>query len=332
MRGGSCKLKVSVIIPYFNSVKYIDCCINSIKASSEELEEIIIVDDGSKNSYLSKFSKDSLVKIITLQKNIGRSNARNIGLIESEGDVVIFVDSDVTLKTNTIRSAKTILKEGADGVIGVITGETDANLSLYSNYKNKYMKYFLGSIDKSKKVNFVNGSFFMIIKEKALKWPSLEYYGEDSLYGKQLYENNVDLRVSKDVQIHHLKQYTLKSLLNNSYCMGNGWMYIMLSKFKLKEKRKCSTIFHAKKSQIFSILLGLLIFPSMAFFYESIHLVLFTILIGTFILNLKYFYSLRHELKYFFLSLVLLPLEYLFMGIGILYALLSYLIKPVSRI
>src|SRR5690554_6093317 len=89
--------KISIIVPYFNSHKYISKCINSILNQEFRNIELILVDDGSTdNSYelCTDFAKKDN-RIILLQKeNGGQGSARNMGLDIARGDFIGFVDSD----------------------------------------------------------------------------------------------------------------------------------------------------------------------------------------------------------------------------------------------
>ena len=89
--------QISVIIPVYNSEKYLPQCLESIVGQSYGDIEIICVNDGSKdksteilNSYAAK---DERIKIIN-QKNKGQSAARNAGLDVATGKYIAFVDSD----------------------------------------------------------------------------------------------------------------------------------------------------------------------------------------------------------------------------------------------
>ena len=91
------KYKVSIIIPCYNSKKYIERCLNSILKDKLKEKEIILINDGSTDNTLeiieeySKKNKD--IKIIN-QKNKGQSISRNNGLKEAKGKYIAFVDSD----------------------------------------------------------------------------------------------------------------------------------------------------------------------------------------------------------------------------------------------
>lgn len=90
-------IKVSIIIPMYNSENYIDKCIQSVINQTLNNIEILLVDDGSKDKTLeicNKYSSvDRRIKIIK-QENNGVSYARNIGLDFAIGEYITFVDSD----------------------------------------------------------------------------------------------------------------------------------------------------------------------------------------------------------------------------------------------
>ena len=99
------KSKVSVIVPIYNSEKYLKDCLDSIIKQSHKNLEIILVDDGSTDQsgkIADEYSKkDSRIKVIH-QKNQGQSAARNAGLKKTTGQYICFIDSDDEIKPNYI--------------------------------------------------------------------------------------------------------------------------------------------------------------------------------------------------------------------------------------
>jgi teichuronic acid biosynthesis glycosyltransferase TuaG len=90
---------VSVIIPNYNSQKYITETINSILLQSYENIEVIIVDDFSTDQSLDIIKefqlKDARVRLFSLKKNSGRpAIPRNYGIEKSKGKFIAFMDSD----------------------------------------------------------------------------------------------------------------------------------------------------------------------------------------------------------------------------------------------
>ena len=89
------KALLSIIIPMYNSERYIVRCIESLRRLKIR-KEVIVVDDGSSDgSYdiARKFASNGEIKLFH-QENKGVSEARNLGLDRCSGDVVVFVDSD----------------------------------------------------------------------------------------------------------------------------------------------------------------------------------------------------------------------------------------------
>lgn len=91
------KKKVSIIVPVYNSEKYLEKCLSSIINQTYQNIEIIIIDDGSKdNSYAICKQYAHIDKRITIdhQDNKGASSARNKGIEMATGNYLLFVDSD----------------------------------------------------------------------------------------------------------------------------------------------------------------------------------------------------------------------------------------------
>ena len=99
------KPKVSVIIPVYNTEKYLRQCLDSVIHQSLREIEIICVDDGSTDSsarILEKYrAEDARIKMIH-QGNAGLSAARNTGLRAARGEYVYFIDSDDYVETNAL--------------------------------------------------------------------------------------------------------------------------------------------------------------------------------------------------------------------------------------
>ena len=98
-------MKLSIIIPVYNTKPYLDACLQSVIGQTYQNLEILIIDDGSTDSsgaicdeYAEKNHKFKVVH----QSNRGVSVARNIGIELAQGDWVWFVDSDDIIIPNFI--------------------------------------------------------------------------------------------------------------------------------------------------------------------------------------------------------------------------------------
>lgn len=93
----SSSVLISVVIPVYNVEDYIEECLKSIEKQSFTSYEVILVDDGSKDSsvrvaqrYVDRLDNWKLVH----KENGGLSSARNAGIAEAKGEYICFVDSD----------------------------------------------------------------------------------------------------------------------------------------------------------------------------------------------------------------------------------------------
>ena len=94
---------ISIIVPVYNTEKYIEQCIHSLVNQTYQDIEIIVVNDGSsdnsENIIKTLQNTDNRIHLIT-QENQGLSGARNTGLSASHGQYIMFVDSDDWLDKN----------------------------------------------------------------------------------------------------------------------------------------------------------------------------------------------------------------------------------------
>ena len=164
--------KISVIIPVYNTDKYLRECLESVINQTLKDIEIICVNDGSTDNSLQILNeyanKDKRIHIFT-QTNSGPGLARNLGLDNAKGEYVAFVDGDDYLgSSHFYENLYNIAKEhNADAVKG-----------LYQNTQTGYINY-----DINKKIN-ENKNYFIIeytsaifkrqvIEENSLRFPDI---------------------------------------------------------------------------------------------------------------------------------------------------------------
>lgn len=103
---------ISVIVPIYNSEKYLVQCIDSILMQSYKNFELLLIDDGSTDESLQICNSyfDERIKVVSL-KHKGVANVRNEGILRSIGKYICFIDSDDILHPDFLKSMYSILKK-----------------------------------------------------------------------------------------------------------------------------------------------------------------------------------------------------------------------------
>ena len=117
--------KVSIVIPVYNTERWLARCLNSVLSQSVENLEVVCVNDGSTDNSLNILeeyaAKDSRIKVLS-QENKGQSAARNRAMREISGDYVFFVDADDYIHPQTLEILLTVAEK--TGCAAVATEET----------------------------------------------------------------------------------------------------------------------------------------------------------------------------------------------------------------
>ena len=120
--------RISVIVPVYNAVRFIDRLCSCFEAQTFEDFEVVFVDDGSADgSYellVNRLCASKLHSRVIRQPNKGVSSARNAGLDAAEGDYICFVDADDIICADYL-SALYSAAEGSDAVMAYITRNID---------------------------------------------------------------------------------------------------------------------------------------------------------------------------------------------------------------
>lgn len=119
-------MKISIIIPVYNTERYLQACLDSVLSQSFVDYEVLLIDDGSKDrsgiTCDEYAQKDNRIRVFH-KKNGGVSSARNLGLDNALGEWVYFVDSD-----------DEVLPGGLDTLVKCVSDDIDIVLAGYERY------------------------------------------------------------------------------------------------------------------------------------------------------------------------------------------------------
>ncbi|MEN2436115.1 glycosyltransferase family 2 protein [Weeksellaceae bacterium A-14] len=128
--------KISIIIPVYNSEKYLRECLDSVLAQTYSDFEVLLIDDGSTDAsgkICEEYAfKDARFKVFH-KRNGGVSAARNLGLDYAKGEWIAFVDSDDKVLENYLVD-----------LVKYIDEETDLIIQGFQKIKKNTIKYDIG--------------------------------------------------------------------------------------------------------------------------------------------------------------------------------------------
>lgn len=195
-------MKVSVIIPTYNSAKYVTEAIDSVLAQTYKNYEIIVIDDGSTDNtkeLLKSYKKK--IKYI-YQENKGQAWARNTGIKKAKGELIAFLDADDVWLAKKLELQVPLFK---DKEIGLVYGDIalfgdKTNLKLIHNNDFKRGYIFKDLI----KDNFICISTTIIRKDVldmvGLFNSKIRYVEDLELWLRVVYKNKIDYTPEKVVK------------------------------------------------------------------------------------------------------------------------------------
>ncbi len=184
---------VSVIVPVYETEKYVRRAVESICNQTYDNLEVILVNDGSPDNSeeicLELAREDNRVKYY-YQENAGVASARNLGLSKADGEYVLFCDSDDEWKENLLElTVKEMQESGYDMVrfsfesrASELIMSDDLPEKVYSQ-KELFLEYFSNSIIYRNISSSCFGVFrLQIIKENRLQFDERLKHGEDGKF------------------------------------------------------------------------------------------------------------------------------------------------------
>lgn len=133
--------KISAIVPAYNEEKRIRTVLTILKKCTS-ISEIICVNDGSRDKTAAIAKSIAGVKVIDFQKNYGKSYAISQGVLQAKGDIILFIDADLTgLKEAYINELLTPLSQKQyDASIGYRAGALDKYMFMPLSGERAYFK------------------------------------------------------------------------------------------------------------------------------------------------------------------------------------------------
>ncbi len=322
---------ISVVIPAYNPGPELTECLNPLERVAYPGLEVLVVDDGSS----VPVAVTEPFRTIRLEENRGPAAARNAGAAAARGEIVLFIDTDVEIGENCLGIVGEFYREGKNRRRG-LTGIQSERMK-YSNfasvYKNLWLRYsFLRAPRES---GLFYTSIAAIPRELFLKLggfdggyrtPSLE----DTDFGNRILKAGGKVVIEGRLEVRHHKRYSLGGLLKNDFVRSADE-----TRTWLRNRGGDSALFAGKTSVPFGFIGGLgfcalgvlgilagLVFRSGIWFW-SVPAALAGIWLSNLVM-IQYMGKIRGP-GFILRLMLLLPLDILVAGMGILWGIGGYL-------
>jgi len=235
-------LAISIIIPVRNGGPAFRECLASLACTVPPPAELIVVHDGEP-AQPDELPSHLDARELSLPVRSGPGRARNLGAQSAHGDILFFIDADVTVPPDALAQVAAAFARDP-GLAALIGSYDDAPatpgfLSQYRNLAHHYVHQtaseesstFWGACGAVRRDAFLALGGF----DERYREPSIE----DIELGYRLRQAGHRIRLCKDLQVKHLKAWTLRSILRTDlFCRAVPWTQLILRHPKLADDRK----------------------------------------------------------------------------------------------
>jgi len=208
---------ISVIVPVQDRLSELEECLKALRSWPTERCELILVDDDSTGDVRAIAERYGARYLRTPQRE-GPAGARNLGASHAIGEILVFVDADVVVSANALRIIRGEFERHPE--LAALFGSYDDDpgcADFFSSFKN-LLHHHVHQASKSEAVTFWAGcgairkrAFETVGRFDAVRYPTASI--EDIELGLRLIHQRQEVRLVKDLQVKHLKKWTLASLV-----------------------------------------------------------------------------------------------------------------------
>ena len=209
--------RLSVLVPVRNGSMCLGRCLDALAHSDYGDFEVIVVDDCSTDG-TSQIAARYGARCVRTPQTLGPAGARNLGAGEAGGDILVFVDADVVVPPQALsRIADDFAR---DPELAAVFGSYDdqpAWTTFISQYKNLMHHYVHQTASESATTFWAGcGAIRRQVFEEFQGFDATTYKApsiEDIALGVELTRHGRTIRLDKQLQVKHLKRWTVRNLL-----------------------------------------------------------------------------------------------------------------------
>lgn len=278
--------KISLLIPVYNTEKYLKRCLDSVLNQTLKDIEIICVNDGSNDhslEILKEYQSKYGIKVINSLKNEGLARARYHGIVNATGEYIMFLDSDDYLQTNACEIAYKRITHYKVDILQFGTNVLSENhietvqykeaknyfkvkpLSLFNieilNRCYFYKEYSWNLWNKIYRASLVKSIAKYIPEEKCIMAEDIMIYFFISFFAtsfKSITNPLINYQLGSGVSTSHMTLDSYKAHLRESVALKGIEEFLL--KLKIEKNHWLHNIYNLLKNDIYKDLIGKFIF------------------------------------------------------------------------
>jgi glycosyltransferase involved in cell wall biosynthesis len=192
-------MKVTVVIPAYNAERTIGAVLDALAGQDTPLDEVIVVDDGSKDD-TAGVAEARGARVVRPQQTGYAGGARNRGWDEASGDVVVFLDSDAIPAQGWGAGLRRALEEFPGALIGsarTFDARTAWGWVAHLQVETPYLP-----LGEPRRVRFLSSYCLAVPRDAPLRWDE-SYGGEDGLFSADAIEAGIQLVFDPRFHAYH---------------------------------------------------------------------------------------------------------------------------------
>lgn len=317
----------SVVMPVLNGGPDLDRCLAALRRSAFRDWELIVVDDGSSDDSAGRAAAAG-ARVLGSGGRRGPGGARNLGAEQARGAYLFFLDADCEVHTETLaRAAAALTSEPApDAVFGSYDDDPVASgfVARFKNLTHHYVHQrgrpeagtFWAGCGAVRRSAFLEVGGF---DAELFPRPSIE----DIELGYRLRGRGFSVRLCRDIQVKHLKRWTLAGLIRTDVLdRGVPWTRLMLARGTMEKDLNLTWRHRLGVGLAWFLVLLLLLAPLFPWLLAAVAGAATALLLIN--LDLYRFYLRRGGLGFALGAVPMHWLHYLYSGVAFVWGVLSH--------
>jgi GT2 family glycosyltransferase len=308
---------ITVVVPAHGNEEQLRQSLEAIAAASPRASEIIVVDDASPRPIQANgFGVE--YRLIRRDRQGGPGAARNDGVAAAKEEVVLFVDSDVVVRPDTIGQVAAVFarKDAPDALFGSYDDDPGAD-SFIAQYRNllhhfihqgaeRAAQTFWAGCGAVRKSSFQAAGGFDVAR---FTRPAVE----DIDLGYRMIDRGMRIELDKDIQVRHLKKWTLGEMIRvDVFRRAAPWTRLMLERGSVPPDLNLRTHHRISAALVLLLLLTALVSPFIpARGIPALPVTFALLVVGLLLLN-RDFYGFLLRSRGLWFTLRAIPLHWLY--------------------